>query len=327
VPIPAISSVSEMTAFSGDEILFHSQSYVQPAAWYDFEPSRKTVTRTALFQKSPADFSDSEVVRELATSKDGTKVPMSILRRKGTRLDGQNPALLTGYGGFGINQSPAFRPDIRIWLDQGGVYAVANLRGGREYGEEWHRAGNLTHKQNVFDDFAACAQHLVDRGYTSRSKLAVEGGSNGGLLMGALLTQHPDLCRAVVSHVGLYDMVRFENHPNGVFIATEYGTVKDQEQFRALFAYSPYHHVKEGTAYPAVMLLTGENDGRVDPAHSRKMTARLQAAASSDRPILLRTNFSGGHGAGSALSDRIAERADIYTFLFHELGVTYRPVQ
>jgi prolyl oligopeptidase len=212
---------------------------------------------------------------------------------------------------------------MRVWLEQGGVYAVANLRGGSEYGEDWRAAGNKTHKQNVFDDFAACAKLLIERQYTSSTKLAIEGRSNGGLLMGAVLTQHPELFRAVVSHVGLYDMLRFENHPNGLFNVTEYGTVKDTEQFRALYAYSPYHHVKDGVAYPAVFLLAGLNDGRVDPAHTMKMAARLQAATSSKHPILLLMDAGSGHGIGDAVSTRIEKQADVYAFLFDQLGMTY----
>ncbi|MGH8004795.1 MAG: prolyl oligopeptidase family serine peptidase, partial [Limisphaerales bacterium] len=191
-----------------------------------------------------------------------------------------------------------------------------------EYGEAWHKAGNLTKKQNVFDDFAACAQHLIKAGYTNPSKLVVEGGSNGGLLMGAALTQHPDLFAAVVSHVGIYDMLRVELDPNGAFNVTEFGTVKDPEEFKALYAYSPYHHVKDKTAYPAVFLLTGENDGRVNPAHSRKMAARLQAATGSKRPVLLWTSRS-GHGIGSSLSERISRSADVFAFMFDQLGVPY----
>jgi prolyl oligopeptidase len=276
---------------------------------------------TALVRTSSADFSDSEVLREFATSKDGTKVPMSIILKKGTKLDGNNPTLLTGYGGYGISLSPRFAAGRRVWLDAGGVYVVANLRGGAEYGEEWHRVGNLTKKQNVFDDFAACARHLIDRKYTSPARLAIEGGSNGGLLMGAALTQHPELFRAVVSHVGIYDMLRVELHPNGAFNVTEFGTVNNPEQFKALYAYSPYHRVKDGTAYPAVFLLTGANDGRVDPANSRKMAARLQTATSSDRPVLLQVSSESGHGIGDSLSDEIERAADVYAFLFTQLGI------
>jgi prolyl oligopeptidase len=270
---------------------------------------------------SPADFDDIEVVREFAISKDGTKVPVNILHRKDLKLNGENPTLLYGYGGYGINLTPSFDSTRRIWFDAGGVYAVANLRGGGEYGEEWHKAGNLTNKQHVFDDFIAAAEHLIQRHYTNPNKLAVEGGSNGGLLMGAFLTQRPDLARAVISHVGIYDMLRVELDPNGQFNVTEFGTVKNPEQFKALYAYSPYHHVQNGTKYPAVFMLTGENDGRVNPAHSRKMIARLQAATGSDRPILLYSTASAGHGIGTALKERIAQQAYVYSFLFDQLGI------
>ncbi len=213
----------------------------------------------------------------------------------------------------------------RAWLDQGGVYAIANLRGGGEYGEEWHQAGRLTRKQNVFDDFIACAQHLIERKYTSPAHLAAIGGSNGGLLMGAAFTQRPDLFRAVVSYVGIYDMLRVELDPNGAFNVTEFGTVRDPDQFKALYAYSPYHHVKDGTAYPAILFPTGENDHRVNPMQSRKMTARLQAANSSGRPILLRTSSNAGHGIGTAADERIEEDADVLSFLFDQLGIKYTP--
>ena len=221
--------------------------------------------------------------------------------------------------------TPGFDATLRIWFDAGGVYAVANLRGGGEYGEAWHKAGNLTKKQNVFDDFIASAEHLVKRRYTNPSKLAVEGGSNGGLLMGAFLTQRPDLAKAVVSRVGIYDMLRVELDPNGAFNVTEFGTVKDPEQFKALYAYSPLHNVKDGVKYPAVLLTTGENDGRVNPFQSRKMAARLQAATGSDRPILFRSTAGAGHGIGSSLKIRIAEQADIMAFLFDQLGMDGSP--
>jgi prolyl oligopeptidase len=221
--------------------------------------------------------------------------------------------------------TPHFSVRLKVWLEQGGVYAIANLRGGGEYGEDWHRAGNLTNKQNVFDDFFACARYLIDHKYTRPAKLAIEVGSNGGLLMGAALTQHPELFRAVVSHVGIYDMLRVELHPNGAFNVTEFGTVKDKKQFEALYAYSPYHRVRDGLAYPAVLLLTGANDPRVDPANSRKMAARLQAASSSGLPVLLRISQT-GHGIGTGLSERIAEEADVFAFLFAQLGVKYKPV-
>jgi prolyl oligopeptidase len=246
------------------------------------------------------------------------------LRRKGTKLDGSHPTLLYGYGGFDISETPRlFRFLSAIWLDQGGIFVDTNLRGGGEYGEAWHQAGKLIRKQNVFDDFIACAQYLIDHKYTSPQHLAIFGGSNGGLLMGAALTQRPDLFRAVVSEVGIYDMLRIELDPNGAFNTTEFGTVKDPAQFNALYAYSPYQHVKDGTAYPAILFMTGDNDHRVNPMQSRKMTARLQAASSSGRPILLRTSAAAGHGFGTAVDEVIEQDADVLSFLFDQLGVHY----
>ena len=325
--LPAASSVGQVVVLesaSGAEagILFREASFTQPSAWYFFDPrgaAPAAPEKTALANTSPVDFSDIEAVREFAVSKDGTKIPVSILRRKGVKLDGSNPTLLTGYGGYGISLRPGFDFSQRLWFDRGGVVAIANLRGGGEYGEEWHLAGNLTRKQNVFDDFAACARHLIERGYTRPAKLAVEGGSNGGLLMGAFLTQHPELARAVVAHVGIFDMLRVELDPNGAFNVTEFGTVKDPAQFRAIHAYSPFHRVVDGVKYPAVFFLAGETDGRVNPAHSRKMTARLQAATASGRPILARFSAASGHGSGTALTERIAQKADVLAFLFGQL--------
>ena len=313
-----------MVDLGADSILFRTSSYTEPSAWYRFDPVKWDITRTALFEVSPADFSDVEVIREFATSKDGTKVPVNIVMRKGTVLNGENPTRLSGYGGYGISRTPGFDAGLRLWLDQGGVYVVANLRGGGEYGEEWHLAGTLTKKQNVFDDFAACAQYLIEVGYTNPSKLVIEGGSNGGLLMGAAFTQHPELYAAVVSHVGIYDMLRVELDPNGVFNITEFGTVKNPDHFKALYAYSPYHNVKDGTAYPAIMFLTGLYDGRVNPAQSRKMTASMQAATSSGKPVLLRTSTSTGHGGGTALSKQIEKDTDVYSFIISQLGMTFR---
>lgn len=320
-------SIGEITAMDKDCILFRESSYLEPAAWYEFDPRANSTRKTELYQSSPVDFSDAEAVREFAVSKDGTNIPVNIIRPKGIKLDGTNPVVLTGYGGFNASLSPRFNPLLKVWLEQGVVYAIANLRGGGEYGEEWHRAGMLTKKQNVFDDFAAAMQHLFERGYTRSEHLAIRGGSNGGLLMGAMIVQHPELFKVTVSAVGIYDMIRSELTPNGQFNIPEYGTVKNQEQFKALYAYSPYHHVKNGVAYPAVLFTTGANDPRVDPMHSRKMTARLQAATSSDVPILLRTSSTTGHGIGSPLSHRIDEMVDSYSFIFYELGVRYQPVK
>jgi prolyl oligopeptidase len=323
-PLPPVSAVYQMVPTRGGDVIFSISTYLEPSAWYGFDGATGKSVRTALFRTSPIHFDDTEVVREFATSKDGTRVPLNIIRRRGTRLDGGNPTLLEGYGGYGINMQPYFLGAFtRAWLDQGGVYVIANLRGGAEYGEEWHQAGRLTRKQNVFDDLIACAQHLIESKYTSPAHLAIIGGSNGGLLMGAAFTQRPDLFRAVVSYVGIYDMVRVELDPNGAFNVTEFGTVKDPEQFKALYAYSPYHRVKDGTSYPAILFPTGENDHRVNPMQSRKMTARLQAATNSGHPILLRSSSNAGHGIGTAVDEQIEEEADVLSFLFDQLGIKY----
>jgi prolyl oligopeptidase len=327
IPIPKISAVSEMVALEDGSLLFRDVSYTEPAAWYHSVPGKTEPVKTALVNTSPVSFSDIEVTREFATSKDGTKVPLNIVRRKGTKQDGQNPTLLYAYGGYGLSMQPGFDFTRRLWFDRGGVYVVANIRGGGEFGEEWHKAGNLTKKQNVFDDFAAAAEYLIKQNWTRTDKLAIQGGSNGGLLMGAMITQHPDLVHAVVSAVGIYDMLRVELAPNGAFNVTEFGTVKDPEQFKALYAYSPYHHVVDGTDYPAILMLTGANDGRVAPYHSRKMVARLDEANKSGNPILLRTSTSAGHGIGTALSERIKQSADIYSFLFGQFYMDVPPKQ
>ena len=325
-PLPPVSAVYQMVPTRGGDVIFSISTYLEPSAWYRFDAATGKSVRTALFRTSPIHFDDAEVVREFATSKDGTRVPLNIIRRRGTRLDGRNPMLLEGYGGYGVNMQPYFLGAFtRAWLDQGGVYVMANLRGGAEYGEEWHQAGRLTTKQNVFDDLIACAQHLIESKYTSPAHLAIIGGSNGGLLMGAAFTQRPDLFRAVVSYVGIYDMMRVELDPNGAFNVTEFGTVKDPEQFKALYAYSPYHRVKDGTSYPAILFTTGENDHRVNPMQSRKMTARLQAATNSGHPILLRTSSNAGHGIGTAVDEQIEEEADVLSFLFDQLGIKYAP--
>ncbi|MGA7711975.1 MAG: prolyl oligopeptidase family serine peptidase [Rhizomicrobium sp.] len=328
LPLPAIAANSEIETLSNGAVLFDVSTYLRPRYYALWNPASGRARETYLKVVSPISFADAVVTRVYATSKDGTKVPVNVIMKKGTKLDGTNPALLYGYGGYGISQTPGFLGAFRrIWLDGGGIYAIANIRGGSEYGERWHQQGMLTHKQNVFDDFAAAAEYLVDKRYTSHQKLALLGGSNGGLLMGAEITQHPELARAVVSAVGIYDMVRVELDPNGSFNTTEFGTVKNADQFKALYAYSPYHHVTAKTPYPAVLMLTGATDGRVNPMHSRKFTAALQAATSSPYPILLRTSINSGHGIGSSLSERIAQQADQLSFLFDQLGMTWRPMR
>jgi prolyl oligopeptidase len=318
---PPVSAAHDLTPLAGDDILFAGTSFVEPASQFLFQAKAGETNATPLNQKPPVDFGDIRVEREFAMSKDGTKIPVNILIPKGAKHDGTDPCLVTGYGGYAISIEPGFNSARRVLFDKGVIVAVVNIRGGAEYGDEWHDAGRLTRKQNVFDDFAAGCQHLIERKYTSSARLAIEGGSNGGLLMGATLTQHPDLMKCVVTHVGIYDMLRVELSSNGAFNVPEFGTVKDPEQFKALLAYSPYHHVKDGTKYPATLFLTGANDPRVDPLQSRKMVARLQAATTSDTPILLRTSASTGHGLDTGLSERVEELTDVYAFLFEQLGV------
>jgi prolyl oligopeptidase len=319
------SSIDEVVVLRGDEFVYRQVSYTEPYVWRYCNAGRdpEASVATPLAGYSPVDFGDVEVLERKVASKDGTRVPLTVLRRKGTPLDGSSPTVLTGYGGYGISQVPGFDIARRVWLDQGGTLAIAHIRGGGEYGEEWHRAGNLTRKQNVFDDFAACAEFLIRSNFTRSARLAIEGGSNGGLLMGAMLTQHPGLVRAVVSHVGIYDMLRVERDPNGAFNTTEFGSVADPGQFQALMAYSPYHHVTNGVAYPAVLMLTGDTDGRVNPAHSRKMIARLQAATASHLPVLLRTSAHSGHGIGTAFGEAVQQKADVLSFLVEQLDVPY----
>lgn len=369
VPLPPVSSVNEIAHVGGDDMLVEIETFVSPPAWMSYDAGNGKLENTALFQTSPADLSGNfEVKREFATSKDGTKIPISIIRSKAVgklidshpknldeienivrdsgldpksvkveaepgggvhgpawRVSLQVPTIVWGYGGYGVNEAPSFSPRRVVFLEQGGVYAIANIRGGGEYGEEWHRAGNLTNKQNVFDDFYAAASSMIDRGYTTKDHLAIMGGSNGGLLMGAVFTQHPDLCKAVVSSVGIYDMLRVELSPNGAFNVTEFGSVKDKAQFEALYAYSPFHHVRDGTRYPSILMLTGANDPRVDPMNSRKMIARLQAADPRGT-FLLRTSANAGHGVGSSLHERIEQSVDIYAFLMSQLGMNYAPL-
>ena len=322
LPLPDVSAVTEIEPLSDGSLLHDVRSYLRPEYIARYTEKTAASAETKLGRTSPVSFADTEVVREMVRSKDGTQVPINIVRRKSTPLNGTNPLLLYGYGGFSISEIPTFLDSfVRIWLDAGGVYVDANLRGGGEFGEEWHSQGALTHKQNVFDDFIAAAEHLIAEKYTDPAHLAIMGGSNGGLLMGAVLTQRPELFRAVVSQVGIYDMTRVELDPNGAFNITEFGSVQDLAQFKAMYAYSPYHHVAKGAAYPALFMQTGATDGRVNPAHSRKMAASLQAATSSGHPILLSIDSHAGHGIGSSLSSQVNKQADAIAFLFDQLDM------
>ncbi len=255
------------------------------------------------------------------SSRDGTRLPLFLAHRKGVPRDGSRPALLYGYGGFAINMLPTWTPSAIPFLERGGTYAVAVLRGGGEYGEDWHRAGMLDKKQNVFDDFIAAATWLVDHRVTRPQRLAISGGSNGGLLVGAALTQRPDLFRAVVCKVPLLDMLRYHKFRIAALWIPEYGSPDDPQAARWLAAYSPYQHVRDGVTYPAVFLQTAESDTRVDPMHARKMAARLQAAQRGDRPILLEVQSQAGHGAGKPVDKVIAEAVDTWSFVFAQLAM------
>jgi prolyl oligopeptidase len=324
LPIPEVANVDEVESLDDGTLLYDIETYLRPPYFSRYHEASGKAEETALAQTSPVHFEDTEVLRAFATSKDGTRVPLNIVRRKGTPLDGANPVLVYGYGGYNYDETPYFLgPTTRLWLDAGGIYVLTNLRGGGEFGEDWHRQGALTHKQNVFDDFIACARYLIEQHYTTPQHLSIIGGSNGGLLMGAAFTQHPELFRAVVSDVGIYDMLRTELEPNGVFNTTEYGGTKEPEQFKALYAYSPYHHVVDGTRYPAILMATGLHDGRVAPWQSRKMIARLQAASAPGSKIYLTVSSDSGHGHGSSLSVRTNQRADTYSFLFDQLGLRF----
>jgi prolyl oligopeptidase len=316
--LPAVSSSSKPVVLA-DGIVVSAVSYTTPRAYYKLATkSGTTEILDTISPKPTVELAATEVVREYATSKDGTKVPFTIIWPKGAPRDGSVPCLARGYGGYGSSEAPAFVIGHAPLLARGICLVETNLRGGGEFGEEWHRAGMLTNKQNVFDDFAAVLQFLVDNKVTSTSRLAILGGSNGGLLMGATLVQHPALVKAVVSLVGVYDSLRSELSTNGAFNVTEYGTVKDKAQFEAMRAYSPYHNVKPA-AYPAILMMTGDNDARVAPWHSRKFTAALQAANTGGAPILLRTSATAGHGSGTAASERIAQTAQMQAFILWQI--------
>jgi len=326
IPLPAIGTVvGRGGRWDRKQVFFGFQSFTIPPAVYEVSDLAKPHSELWDKVSAPLDPANYEVHQLWFTSKDGTKVPMFVFYKKGLKLDGRNPTLLTGYGGFNISVNPSFVGGRFLWLDHGGVYAVANLRGGAEFGEDWHRAGMLDKKQNVFDDFIAAAEYLISKKYTDKDHLAIQGGSNGGLLVGAVFTQRPELFRAVVCQVPLLDMLRYQNFQIAKLWVPEYGSADDPKQFEWLYAYSPYHHVKPETEYPAIMFMTAESDTRVDPMHAKKMAALMQAEAangqSRDRPILLRIESKAGHGAGKPLTKQIEEGVDIYSFLFWQLGV------
>lgn len=321
VTLPGIGTASGFGGDPADKETFYSfLNYVTPPTIYrlSLDSGKDTIFRAPKF---PADLSQFKTEQVFYPSKDGTKIPMYLVYKRGIRLDGSNPTLLYGYGGFGISVVPRFDSTRIAWLERGGIFAVANLRGGGEYGEEWHRQAILGNKQRVFDDFIAAAEWLIAQKYTSTPKLAIEGGSNGGLLIGACVTQRPDLYGAALAYVGVMDMLRFDQFGQGAGWVGDYGSPQNPQDFKALRAYSPYHNVQPGTHYPPIMVITGDHDARVMPAHSFKFAAALQAAQSGPAPILLRVRLSTGHGAGPTTSQVIEEKADAYAFLMENLGM------
>ena len=321
IPLPGLGTVGEFQGKRGDaETFFSFTSYTVPTTIYRYEFSTR---RTATVFTAAVDFDAALYTTEQVfySSKDGTRVPMILTYRKGLERDGSAPAILYGYGGFDISLTPAFSPATLVWLELGGIYAVANLRGGGEYGEEWHLAGTKERKQNVFDDFIAAAQFLIERGYSSPAKLAIMGGSNGGLLVGAVMTQRPDLFGAALPAVGVLDMLRFQKFTIGWAWASDYGSSDDPEQFGWLLSYSPLHNLKPGVAYPPTLVTTADHDDRVFPGHSFKFAARLQEVQTGSAPVLIRIESKAGHGAGKPTAKVIAEVADRYAFLSRVLKI------
>lgn len=322
ISLPGIGSAGGFGGRKGDTETFYSfSSFTSPGSIYrlDLATAKSTLYKTP---KVDFDASKYETKQIFAQSKDGTRVPMFVTHRRGLNLDGNQPTLLYGYGGFNINLTPGFSVGNAVWLELGGIYVQANLRGGGEYGEQWHLAGTKLRKQNVFDDFIACAEKLIADGYTQPAKLAIMGGSNGGLLVGAVMTQRPDLFGAAIPAVGVMDMLRFHKFTIGWAWASDYGNSDDAEQFRALYAYSPYHNLKPNTRYPATLVMTADHDDRVVPAHSFKFAARLQEDQVKDGPsVLIRIETKAGHGAGTSLTKVIEEKTDQLAFLTRTLGV------
>lgn len=326
VLLPGIGSIRGFSGKKEDETLFYNfANYASPSVIYRYMPKTQ---KSELFWEPPIDFSANDYVstQVFYTSKDGSKVPMIITHKKGLKRNGKNPTILYGYGGFNISLTPSFSIQNAVWMEQGGIYAVPNLRGGGEYGKEWHNAGTKMQKQNVFDDFIAAAEYLIGENYTSSDYLAIRGGSNGGLLVGATMTQRPDLMKVALPAVGVLDMLRYHTFTAGAGWAYDYGTAEDsKEMFEYLKGYSPIHNVKEGVAYPATLITTGDHDDRVVPAHSFKFAAELQEKQQGENPVLIRIETKAGHGAGTPVSKRIEQAADIYGFTLYNMGFRVLP--
>ena len=326
IGLPGVGSARGFGGKAEAETLYYSfTNYKTPGTIYAFDAETGT---SSIYRQPTIDFDPDKYESEQVffTSKDGTKVPMIITYKKGMELNGKNPTILYGYGGFNISLKPSFRITNAVWMEQGGIYAVPNLRGGGEYGKAWHDAGTQLKKQNVFDDFIAAAEYLIEHNYTSSDYLAVRGGSNGGLLVGATMTQRPDLMKVALPAVGVLDMLRYHTFTAGAGWAYDYGTADDnKEMFEYLKGYSPVHNVRPGTKYPATMVTTGDHDDRVVPAHSFKFAAELQDKQAGDNPVIIRIETDAGHGAGTPVSKRIEQAADIFSFTLYNMGFTELP--
>ncbi|MDQ6803231.1 MAG: prolyl oligopeptidase family serine peptidase [Acidobacteriota bacterium] len=319
IKFDTLGSVSNVAGTWTSPVAFYSfSSFAVPPTIYAYDVSSRATTQF-FRQSAPVNSADFSVEQVWYTSKDGTRVPMFLMYKKGLQRNGSNPTLLTGYGGFVLSSLPGFSPNAVTWAENGGVYALANLRGGGEFGEAWHRAGMLENKQNVFDDFVGAAQYLIDQKYTSPQHLGISGGSNGGLLVTAFLTQRPDLVKAVVCSYPLIDMIRYHRFLVARFWVPEYGSSEDPAQFKWIYAYSPYQHVVKGKNYPAVLFISGDSDTRVAPLHARKMTAMMQANTGSNKPVLLRYHVSSGHSGGEPLKEQVNNQAETLSFLMWQL--------
>lgn len=322
IELPGIGTANGLTGKKDETTLYYSfTNYVTPGTIYSFDPK---TGKSEVYIKPNVDFKsdDFESKQVFYNSKDGTKVPMIITYKKGTELNGKNPTILYGYGGFNISLTPGFSISNAVWMENGGIYVVANLRGGGEYGTKWHDAGTQMQKQNVFDDFIAAAEYLIKENYTSSDYLAIKGGSNGGLLVGATMTQRPDLMKVAIPQVGVLDMLRYHTFTAGAGWAYDYGTSEQsKEMFEYLKGYSPVHNVKEGTQYPATLVTTGDHDDRVVPAHSFKFAAELQAKQTGPNPVLIRIDTNAGHGAGKSTEAIINEQVDIQAFALYNMGI------
>ena len=325
IELPGIGTISGFSGQKESNTAFYSfTSFVYPSMAFKYDIKNN---KTEVFRKSgiDIDINQFETKQVFYTSKDGTKVPMFLVHKKGLKLDGQNPTLLYGYGGFNISLTPYFSISNLVLLENGGVYALPNIRGGGEYGEDWHQGGTQLNKQNVFDDFIAAAEYLIAEGYTNSEKLAIRGGSNGGLLVGACMTQRPELFKVAIPQVGVMDMLRYHKFTIGYYWVPDYGSSDDQEQFENLIKYSPLHNIKEGVCYPATMITTADHDDRVDPAHSFKFAAELQAKQSCNNPTLIRIETKAGHGAGKSTDKIIEEASDLWAFMFYNMGLEAYP--